>query len=587
MRRNLLVVILLAVVIALPFIFRQPVAIGDWRSGDPVLTVVTPHNEAIRYEFGRAFSLWHQAHYGQPVKIDWRALGGTSEIMRYLAGEYASAFRAWWLGQGRAWPDNGAELILDRRFKPDAPPPADAPSLATWAEQREVYLAFRQTDDAHQFGCRIDILFGGGVYDHQQAAGQGLLVAPWSSTHMPPDLFTDARDGTVLIPEGLAGEPWRSDLFFGTALSTFGIVYNRDRLVDLGISTPPTCWEDLTDSRYFQHLGVADPTKSGSIAKAFEMIVYQQCVRAVRQAGFDAAAVAAVEQRIQEGGEGDVPPAYAQAIETGWLAGIRLLQIIGANARYFTDGAGRIPVDVSAGNAAAGVAIDFYGRFQAEVTTPPDGTPRMEYITPRGGSSISADPISLLRGAREPELARRFIAFVLSAEGQALWNYRKGAPGGPATYALRRLPIRREFYPCASNAVLQARYEVHRTHTVDALGSPEIDPYALADGFHYYARWTGGHFNAHRYLIRAMCMDAGDELRMAWSHILAHGGPSRQPAAMALLQRLPDVPEPVAWPSVAGMVRQVPTLDLMRLWTGFFRRSYREAYAAVVVPGND
>lgn len=586
MKRNLTVVVLLALIVALPFAFRRSESPGDWVPGDPVLTVISPHNEAIRSEFGRAFSTWHQTHYGRPVKIDWRALGGTTEIMRYLAGEYVSAFRAWRLAEGQSWPGNGGDLILDRRFNPGQPPAGTQAENAVWTVQKELYEAFRQTDDASRFGCRIDVFFGGGVYDHNVAAEQGLIVPPWPADSPPPDLYADAAGGAELIPAALGGEVWRTDRFFGTALSSFGIVFNRDRLTDLGIPDPPARWEDLTDPRYFRQLGVADPTKSGSIAKAFEMIVYEQCSRAVRRAGFDAAAIATFEQRWLENGNNpppDSPAAYQEAIAQGWREGVSVVQLIGANARYFTDGAGRVPVDVSMGNAAAGLAIDFYGRFQAEVTTPPDGIPHMGYVTPADGAGVSADPISLLRGAASPELGRRFIMFVLGEDGQKLWNYRVGTPGGPQSYALRRLPIRRDFYPCPTNTVFQSRYTQHCRYTADDLGAPGIDPYVQAAGFVYHPRWTGAHFGVHRYLIRAMCMDAGEELHAAWSHILENGGPARQPAAMALLRRLPDLPEPLTWQSAPGLVRRYAPIDFMREWSQFFRRSYREAYAAVVV----
>ena len=95
MVRNVFILLLLAAIIALPFIFRQPPPQGDWKPGDPVLVIVSPHNEAIRYEFAQGFSKWHQAHFGTPVKIDWRNIGGTTEISRYLASEYAAATRAW------------------------------------------------------------------------------------------------------------------------------------------------------------------------------------------------------------------------------------------------------------------------------------------------------------------------------------------------------------------------------------------------------------------------------------------------------------------------------------------------------------
>src|SRR5512137_1208510 len=98
MIRNLTILFLAAFIIALPFLFRQPEETGDWRAGDPVVVIITPMNEAIRYEFAHGFSEWHRSHFGRPAKVDWRALGGTSEIMRYLASEYVSAARAWWTG---------------------------------------------------------------------------------------------------------------------------------------------------------------------------------------------------------------------------------------------------------------------------------------------------------------------------------------------------------------------------------------------------------------------------------------------------------------------------------------------------------
>ena len=46
--KNLAILLAAAAVIALPFLFRQKTPDGAWRSGDPVLVIITPHNEAIR-----------------------------------------------------------------------------------------------------------------------------------------------------------------------------------------------------------------------------------------------------------------------------------------------------------------------------------------------------------------------------------------------------------------------------------------------------------------------------------------------------------------------------------------------------------
>jgi len=567
------------VVIALPFVFRRDRQQGDWRRGDPELIIISPHNEAIRYEFETAFSAWHQQRYGQPVRIDWRNIGGTTEIMRYLEAESMAAFKAWRKASGRPWPAGAEGLTLDRGFDA-ATPPDHAAERERWLLQHDLHAAFRGTDDPRAFGCGIDLFFGGGAYDHTAATGKGFTVQPWPPTQ-PPDEIVSAA-GIERYPARAGGEVWRTDTFFGTALSTFGICSNPDRLRDLGIEKSPTAWTDLADPRYAGQIGVADPTKSGSIAKAFELIIHTECMKAVGNAGFaDQASAFEARIRAAELPSGIMPPnvpaAYQQAVEAGWEAGIHLVRKISANARYFTDGAGKVPIDVSTGDAAAGIAIDFFGRYQAESTRDRHGRPRMQYITPIGGSGVSADPISLLRGAPHRELAVRFIRFTLSPEGQRLWTYRAGTPGGPVKFSLRRLPVRRDFYPAPEDPARHAVHLEHRRHSADPLDDPAVDPYALAAHFTYHPRWTAGHFNIHRDLIRAMGMDAAIELKAAWQAIHAHPDPARRARALALLERLPTRPEPLDWKSALTIASRHTRLDYMREWTLFYRQSYREA----------
>ena len=576
--RNAVILAVLAVIVALPFAFRQETGVREWREGDPVLVIITPMNEAIRHEYAQAFSRWHAARYGAPVKVDWRNIGGTSEIARYLTSEFVSAFRAWWVGEGKRWRGDGAAIILNKAFDPAQRP--EGVDEADWAEQVEMYRAFRETDDARAFSSQIDMYFGGGAYDADSATRQGLLVPAWGPGEVPPGLV-ETETGEELIPAGMSGETWRAPAWYGTTLSTFGICYNRDRMEAQGIEREPASWADLADPRWFGMLGLADPTKSGSIAKAFETIVQVECRKAVEAAGFGGQ-VEEYEGRIKAAKlppgqmpEG-VPAGYQAAVEAGWAEGLRLLQRIGANARYFTDSASKVPLDVGMGNAAAGLVIDFYGRFEAEVSNGGRADGAMAYVTPRGESGVSADPISILRGAPRRETARRFIEFLLGEEGQKLWCYRVGEPGGPEKYALQRFPIRRDFYP-SEHPAFQAAHERHRVHTTDDLGVPTLNAYRLAEEYVYRSRWTAGHFGLLRDLVRAMCLDAGQELRAAWGAILAAGGPAACPRAMAALGRLPQVPEPLTWASGLALGKKYDRLDLLREWTLQYRAQYAEA----------
>ena len=567
MLRNLSILVLAALVIALPFIFRKPAEQSDWKPGDPELVVITPMNEAIRYEFGRGFSAWHRHNYGRPVRMDWRAIGGTTEIMRYVSSELVNAARAWWTGQGNPWPAGAGEALIARTLDTNKP-----------AVIQKLYQAFRQTDDPKQFTSKLDLLWGGGVYDHNDAYRQGLTVAPWPPGREPTKWFV-APDGTALIPESMSGEIWRTPWLFGNVLSTFGICYNVDRIRDLGITHPPQRWDDLADPAYFRQVAVADPTKSGSIAKAFEMIIQQKCREAVLAAGFSDRDIQEFEALFQKSPSGErpggVPAKYQEAIEAGWRDGLKLIQLIGANARYFTDAATKIVIDVGMGDAAAGLAIDFYGRYQAQCSRAPDGHERMVYVTPVGGSSVSADPVSLLRGAEHRDIAMRFIQFLVSEEGQKLWTYRPGTPGGPERFALRRIPIRRDFYP-SDDPQLNAVHLEHVKYAADNLADPAVNPYALATNFTYQARWTAPLFGFHRTLIKSMCIDSGDELRQVWGAVIAKGGPAVNPAAVNQLCRLPDRPEPLTWSNAANVLKKYGEMKCAREWTEFYRENYRK-----------
>ena len=51
------------------------------------VVIITPHWEGARIEFARAFSAWHQTKYSEPVHVDWREVGGTSDIIRFVRSE--------------------------------------------------------------------------------------------------------------------------------------------------------------------------------------------------------------------------------------------------------------------------------------------------------------------------------------------------------------------------------------------------------------------------------------------------------------------------------------------------------------------
>ena len=466
MTRFIVVLAAMAAVVGLPFALKPREDL--LAKADDTLVLISPHNEAIRYEFTHAFSEYYLAKTGRTVRLDWRLPGGTSEISRYLKGEFYAVFEREWRQSGREWNSEVAGAFDNPKIRPGASPSFDTPAQAA----RRAFLEMER-------GIGIDIFFGGGAFDFEQQAGAGRLVAS-DVIAKHPDWF-----GPESIPQTVSGEPFydAEGRWIGACLSSFGICYNSDSLRRLGIAEIPASWSDLTRPQFFKQVALADPTKSGSAAKAFEMVIQQQMQELVAQSGSDDRSILAL----------------------GWLQGLGIIQAASANARYFTDAAGKVPMDVSLGDAAIGMCIDFYGRFQSEAVQVGDAPSRIQYFTPAGGSSVGVDPIGILRGAPNREVAEAFVEFVLSMEGQKLWNFRVGMPGGPVKYALRRLPVRKELY---GPDFLALRSD------------PDVKPYEEAKLFTYHPAWTGPLFKALGFIVRVMCLDAHDEQVAAWRALI-------------------------------------------------------------------
>lgn len=494
----------LGVIGALMLILAAPFALKPKESSAPSkydrrLVIITPHNEKIRYEYGLAFSRHWKQKTGETLYIDWRVPGGTSEISLFLRSEFAAAFQQYWThGLGRPWSQQVASAFANGKLNIT---PAKGGALTEEQEARTLFMK-------NGIGVGIDLFFGGGAYDYEQQARAGFLVSSdLSGKHglaavfsKHPEWFQDS-----VIPQSCSGETFydKDKRWVGTCLSSMGICYNRDVLKRLGIEKQPTSWNDLADPKYIKQIALSDPNKSGSVAKAFEQLIQQQIALAIDKARKNPKPFQ-TEKDIMEAG-----------LHQGWDNGLTLILRISANTRYFTDAAPKIPLEVSQGDAAAGMAIDFYGRSFEDQVRKADGSSRVAFITPLGGSSFGVDPIGMFRGAPEPGVATAFMEFVLSEEGQRLWNYQVGTTGGPAQAALRRLPVRRDFYT-----------EENRALMTDG----SLDPYEAAKAFTYHPEWTSHLLGVIRFLVKAMCVESHDEQRRAWEMLVQTGFPKRATA---------------------------------------------------------
>jgi iron(III) transport system substrate-binding protein len=523
----------LPLLIALAAVLIAPIALrprSDMVAGatERTLVIITPHNEAIRYEFGRAFAAHYHAQTGQRVRVDWRTPGGTSEIARYVASEYLAAFQYYWTQTlKRPWSGTIERAFANPKTILDDTPGDDTP-------EQQARRAFLDSN----VSARLDLFFGGGVFDFESQATAGYIVdGGFVAAH--PELFNDG-----VIPQRVSGEPYWDPRgrWVGTVVSSFGICYNSDALKRLGITQPPGRWEDLADPRYFHQIALANPTQSSSVNKSFEMVIQEQMQRIHRENAL-------------------VTPDESQAIRDGWARAMQWLMKIGANARYFTDASTKISLDVGTGEAAAGMTIDFYGRFQSEAMRRADGSSPMHYVDVIGGSSVGVDPIGMFRGAPSPDMGREFTEFVMSVEGQKLWNWKPGTPDGPQHYALRRLPVLPSLYA--------AQFQPLRS-------DPEVNPYEIAKTFTYHEKWSSPLFRSIAFVFRVMCIDPHDELATAWRALIDAGFP---PQASGVFS---DV-SAVDYATANGKIREalgpnkIKEVQLAKEIADHFRAQYRHA----------
>lgn len=460
--RRYVPLLLFGLVLVAPFLLRVAAG-GPGRTapGGPTLrlVIVSPHNEPTRREFQTAFSAWHEAAFGQRVLLDFRSYGGASEIVKFFEASR-------------------------RRYDIEGT-------------------------------YKIDLVWGGGSYlFDQQLKKPGYLEGVRLPEALMRTVFPRADLGGVPLYDRSEPPSW-----FGTALSSFGIVYNKDVLRHLGLPEPKT-WRDLTDPRYRDWIALADPTRSSSAKQAFMVIVER--------------AMADASER-------------GRSEDAGWADGMGLIRLIVANARVITDSAGLVPALVSGGEAAAGTAIDFYARSQIDAV----GDERVGYVEPVNATIVNPDPIALVKGAEHRELALRFIEFVLGERGQRLWNTRAGAPGGPRQTALRRLPILPTLYDDPVNM------------------TDRVQPFTVAAQFNSSARRERT-FGVIGELIQSCCLDLLEELRDTRYAVPPRRGVDATLGAFPFDQR-EALARGERW-------RKAPPLERLRLqraWRDEFRAEYR------------
>ncbi len=534
MKKYLYIFGAILIVVGLPIAFKRT-TLATPEKFDDTLVVITPHNETIRFEMDQGFKEWYMKKTGRSVFIDWRVPGSTGDVVRYVDAMYINAFRMYWTDTLRKkWTLEVQENFIN-----------DKPTTPLGVEARKAFL------DSN-VSCGIDLFFGGGVVEYKREARMGQLVS-CKTIQQHPEWFCDD-----CIPNVLAGDfLWdKKGTWIGTSLSSFGIMYNTDRMKDLRLKKAPTQWMDLTDPVFYRQIAMVDPMQSSIVIKCLEMM-FQQQMKLVR-----------ADILKQSNAEDLTPDQLHDVLNKGWMRGLKMIQKIMANSRYFTDNSVTTVWDVSMGNCAAGIVVDFYGRHQRETNRLRGASDRLRFILPKGGTCISPDPIGMFRGAPNPQVAEAFLEYIVSDEGQCRIGFKVGTRGGPQCYALHRTPIRKDFYTQERKAYAT---------------SPEMNPFEEDDDFPYQPQWTAPAFSAIRMLSKVLFMDTFTELAKAWYAIIkaqkkGHHAQAKQ--AMSVFEDLDEISYDWVVTTLIPILKSknpLQQIDLETELTRKFRNKYLEA----------
>lgn len=176
--------------------------------------------------------------------------------------------------------------------------------------------------------------------------------------------------------------------FVAVELARFGIVTSPSYLAARGLPVPSE-WSDVADPRFAGHVVLPIPSKVGFAANMVDTVLQAH----------------------------------------GWERGWALVSRVAANGRLMDAGSTFITDEIGAGRAGVGLTIDFFARSAIA-----RGAPLAFRYPSTGGYSFAH--AAVVRDAPNASGAARFVAFLISREGQALL-------GDPE---IRKLPIRPDAY---------------------------------------------------------------------------------------------------------------------------------------------
>jgi len=249
---------------------------------------------------------------------------------------------------------------------------------------KELFEAYKQAFEQKSPGVKVIV--------KQQQTNQGVTYLRETRSRPEADIFwvsaVDAfqalkadgllekvalpRETLARIPAKIGSFPLHDPdgYYWGFAVSGYGLMWNT-RYLALHKLPAPREWTDLADARYWGHLVISAPSRSGTTHLTVEVILQ----------------------------------AY------GWEKGWALLLQSGGNMGSITERSFGVPEAVVSGQYGIGVVIDFFGLSAIASGQPIDfAYPSLTAVVPAS--------VAVVKNGPNPVNARAFVEYLLGDEGQ-------------------------------------------------------------------------------------------------------------------------------------------------------------------------
>ncbi len=220
-----------------------------------------------------------------------------------------------------------------------------------------------------------DVIFGGTTDPYNALKSEGLLMKYKS---VNDDQIEDANFKDA------------DNYWYGIYKGILGFMWNKDKLNELGLTAPST-WDDLLKPEYSKYITWSHPTTAGTAKLVVNTIVQKK---------------AAGKKTTYKDDDGDDVTCYDDT------AAMEYFKKLDTNTVKYTKSGSGASKEVGVGTTVIGIGFlhdVIYQIVDKKYTN-------IGMCAPSDGTSYEVGATAILKGAKHPELAKKFIDFATSPE---------------------------------------------------------------------------------------------------------------------------------------------------------------------------